>query len=169
MSELPRHVSSRPADCPPAVFLSAALLPQDTAGDRQEHATKEDTLLFFLPAPSTYAPAKTAPRRQRQASVSSGISRHSPRTGRLPMPVRQHPEVWRNVTGGRQDTMGKYLTIHRHQDSLQTHVPDSREPCSQRSGTTVPRPLAGGGSVPHRKAPCSLSNVFTGRKQCPLA
>lgn len=54
------------------------------------------------------------------------------------MPVRQHPEVWRNVTGGRQDTMGKYLTIHRRQDSLQTHVPDSREPCSQRSGTAVP-------------------------------
>ena len=34
--------------------------------------------------------------------------------------------------------MGKYLTIHRRQDSLQTHVPDSREPCSQRSGTAVP-------------------------------
>ena len=44
-----------------------------------------------------------------------------------------------------------------------------RESCSQRSGTTVPCPLAGGGSAPHRKAPCSLSNVFTGRKQCPLA
>lgn len=54
------------------------------------------------------------------------------------MPVRQHPEVWRNVTGGRQDAMGKYLTIHRRQDSLQTHVPDGREPCSQRSGTAVP-------------------------------
>ena len=64
------------------------------------------------------------------------------------MPVRQHPEVWRNVTGGRQDAMGKYLTIHRRQDSLQTHVPDGREPCSQRSGTTVPRPLAG--ADPHR-------------------
>ena len=54
------------------------------------------------------------------------------------MPVRQHPEVWRNVTGGRQDAMGKYLTIHRRQDSLQTHVPDGRDPCSQRSGTAVP-------------------------------
>ena len=67
------------------------------------------------------------------------------------MPVRQHPEVWRNVTGGRQDAMGKYLTIHRRQDSLQTHVPDGREPQYQRLGIMFPAVGNYGTSPPCRR------------------
>lgn len=183
MSELPgtslpvRQTVRRPYSCPPPSchktrpetgkntqqrkipsFFSTCTIHVRSCKNRSETATTGLRILAYQPSQPphgktahacTTASGSLAERDRRATGRYGKVFDNSPPSG-LPADARPRQPGAMFPTVGNRSTSGW-------------------KSCSQRSGTTVPRPLAGGGSAPHRKAPCSLSNVFTGRKQCPLA